>query len=145
MNYLRARIRTTASGKKPSPWHGGAATRQRGILAHAEEKVEGKWAQCVPYHSRKLRRRLEVEDWRRRGQIVAAHGRVDGNAKPRSERWHGGVGSRVMLGCRGGLGWHKGAAVAKKGLGRPLRAGHPCNGFRASRVFVAAHPNPSLG
>jgi hypothetical protein len=30
-------------------------------------------------------------------------------------------------------------------VGRPRRAGHPCNGCRASRGSVAARPNRSLG
>jgi hypothetical protein len=30
-------------------------------------------------------------------------------------------------------------------VGRPRRAGHPCNGCRASRGFVAARPNRGSG
>jgi hypothetical protein len=94
-------------------------------------------------------------------QEATTAARSRGLAAPRSNRGGAGAGRRqhktlvrVMArqrrgsgdaGVRDGLGWHKGAAVAKKGLGRPLRAGHPCNGFRASRVFIAAHPNPSSG
>jgi hypothetical protein len=54
---------------------GGTGSRQRGDLARVEEKGKGKWARRAPYHPRKLRRRLEVKNWRRRGRITAAQGR----------------------------------------------------------------------
>jgi hypothetical protein len=59
---------------------GGIGSRQRGDLARAEEKGEGKWARRAPYHPRKLQRRLEVKNWQRRGRIAVAQGRVDSSA-----------------------------------------------------------------
>jgi hypothetical protein len=62
------------------------------------------------------------------------------------ERRHGGAGVWGELGgAEVAEGGRKGVAMAKKELGRPRRAGRPCNGCRASRGFVAGRPNRGSG
>jgi hypothetical protein len=62
--------------------HGATVTRGR---THAEGKGDKEWARRAPYHTGVLQRRLGTEDWRRRGEIVAAQGR----RCPWVERQHG--------------------------------------------------------
>jgi hypothetical protein len=92
---------------------------------------------CVPYHAWKLRRRLAVEDWRRRGGIAAAGGLVPRRRCPRVERWHGDARLGEKLGkAEAAEGEREEAVAAKKG-GATSACGRSRNGPRASRGLVA--------
>jgi hypothetical protein len=124
---------------------GGTGSRRRGELARAEEKSRekghGMFLTTPGNYDGGSRSKIGgagVESRQRRGGSAAVH--------PRLERWHGDAGVRGELGgAEVAEGGRKEVAVAKKELGRPRRAGHPWNGCRASRGFVAARPNRGSG
>jgi hypothetical protein len=115
---------------------GGSGSRRQGGRARAEGERKGEGARRDPYHPRVLRRQLAVEDWWRRGEIVAAQwfGR-----RRRCPRLSGGTAAQGHGGSWGRQWWLRGSARE-----RPwLRKGGGL-GVRVVRATAPAPPADSL-